>query len=307
MAGACIRAGCRALRRRPGVIATDSPQPQAEVWFGLLKTNCDESLVVWKSISVPSRNRTALGSIRTFTPLSSITSSSGLTALGIFHRVGHPGAAAVLDPDPHAQDGLVGPGDDVLDAVRRRVGQGHHFEAWQSHSSLLAAGFKARAERGYGIICNHAVTERRVPGPVRKRSFLIIGRPQPAVWQVRADARPGPGSRCSRSPATIGSALRSRSRAAPSRRSQVGEVVGGNREGDVQRSVPVMGRNGSAGQRHGLERRPALEQEQDASSGHVVGAKPAVLGERGETEHRPRRRRSRGRCRPRRATSRGRR
>jgi hypothetical protein len=44
-----------------------------------LNTNCDESFVVWKSISVPSRNSTALGSIRTFTPLSSITSSSGLT------------------------------------------------------------------------------------------------------------------------------------------------------------------------------------------------------------------------------------
>jgi hypothetical protein len=27
-----------------GVIATDSPHPQAEVWFGLLKTNPDENL-----------------------------------------------------------------------------------------------------------------------------------------------------------------------------------------------------------------------------------------------------------------------
>jgi len=60
------------------VIATDSPQPQAEVWFGLLKTNCDDIFVVWKSISVPSRNSTALGSMSTVTPLSSTTSSSGL-------------------------------------------------------------------------------------------------------------------------------------------------------------------------------------------------------------------------------------
>ena len=29
-----------------GVIATDSPQPQAEVWFGLLKTNPEENLSI---------------------------------------------------------------------------------------------------------------------------------------------------------------------------------------------------------------------------------------------------------------------
>ena len=29
-----------------GVIATDSPHPQAEVWFGLLKTNPEENLSI---------------------------------------------------------------------------------------------------------------------------------------------------------------------------------------------------------------------------------------------------------------------
>src|SRR5262249_43222234 len=58
-----------------GVIATDSPQPQALVWFGLLKTNVADSLSTLKSISVPSRKSTAFGSTSTFTPLSSTISS----------------------------------------------------------------------------------------------------------------------------------------------------------------------------------------------------------------------------------------
>lgn len=33
-----------------GVMATDSPQPQADVWLGLLNTNWDDIFVVWKSI-----------------------------------------------------------------------------------------------------------------------------------------------------------------------------------------------------------------------------------------------------------------
>ena len=43
--GALYSAACMASGAA-GVIATDSPQPQAEVWFGLLKTNWDDSLVV---------------------------------------------------------------------------------------------------------------------------------------------------------------------------------------------------------------------------------------------------------------------
>src|SRR5215475_8610125 len=63
-----------------GVSATDSPQPQAEVWFGLLNTKPDDNLSTLKSISVPSRNSTALGSIISLTPLSSTTSSRGAAA-----------------------------------------------------------------------------------------------------------------------------------------------------------------------------------------------------------------------------------
>src|SRR6266852_4924183 len=46
------------------VSCTDSPQPQAPVWFGLLKMNCADILSVLYSISVPSSNNTALGSTR---------------------------------------------------------------------------------------------------------------------------------------------------------------------------------------------------------------------------------------------------
>ncbi len=60
-----------------GVMATLSPQPQAEVWFGFWNTKPDDSLSTLKSISVPSRNSTALGSMRIRTPLSSTTSSVG--------------------------------------------------------------------------------------------------------------------------------------------------------------------------------------------------------------------------------------
>src|SRR5262249_39515450 len=60
-----------------GVMATDSPQPQALDWFGLLKTKAALSLSTLKSSSVPNRNRIAVGSIRILTPFSSTTSSCG--------------------------------------------------------------------------------------------------------------------------------------------------------------------------------------------------------------------------------------
>src|SRR5690349_22892212 len=71
--GQCVSA----VSPEAGVSATDSPQPQAEVWFGLLNTKPADSLSILKSISVPSRNITALGSISSLTPLSSTTSSCG--------------------------------------------------------------------------------------------------------------------------------------------------------------------------------------------------------------------------------------
>ena len=37
---------CSSSPRRRGLSCTDSPQPQAEVWFGLLNTNCADSFSV---------------------------------------------------------------------------------------------------------------------------------------------------------------------------------------------------------------------------------------------------------------------
>src|SRR5690349_3529787 len=62
-----------------GVIATLSPQPQAEVSLGLEKAKLAERRSILKSIWEPSKNSTALGSISRRTPLSSTTSSSGET------------------------------------------------------------------------------------------------------------------------------------------------------------------------------------------------------------------------------------
>src|SRR6187551_518444 len=72
----CLQCASAAAGSAAGVSCTDSPQPQAEVWFGLLNTKVDESLSTLKSISVPSRNMTAFGSISSLTPLSSTTSSN---------------------------------------------------------------------------------------------------------------------------------------------------------------------------------------------------------------------------------------
>src|SRR5262249_45298280 len=69
--------GVRVFRHHAlaGVIETDSPQPQEAVSLGLRKVKREPSLPVSKSISVPIRNRIALGSMKILTPWSSITSS----------------------------------------------------------------------------------------------------------------------------------------------------------------------------------------------------------------------------------------
>ena len=59
----------------------DSPQPHLSVSLGLLKINSAENSFFLKSISVPSKYITAAGSMNTFTPFSSITSSFGLISL----------------------------------------------------------------------------------------------------------------------------------------------------------------------------------------------------------------------------------
>src|SRR5215217_322666 len=63
------------------------------------------------------------------------------------------------------------------------------------------------------------------------------------------------------------------------------EVGGVDREGDVERPMAVVRRNGAAGQPHGLKRRAALKHQQHAASAHVVGAKARVACERSETEN----------------------
>ena len=45
-----------------GFRLTDSPQPHSDTWFGLSKTKPDENLVVRWSMTLPSRNNTALES-----------------------------------------------------------------------------------------------------------------------------------------------------------------------------------------------------------------------------------------------------
>ena len=63
------------------------------------------------------------------------------------------------------------------------------------------------------------------------------------------------------------------------------QFVGGDRQRHVQRSVPVMRRDGAARHAHGLQREAALEQQQHAVAADVVGAKPLIAGERLELEH----------------------
>src|SRR5262249_12044818 len=50
-----------------------------------------------------------------------------LDARGIFHRVGHPGAATVLDPDTHARDRPLGLGKKLLDARGGGIAEPHHL------------------------------------------------------------------------------------------------------------------------------------------------------------------------------------
>ena len=113
-----------------GVIATDSPQPQAEVWFGFSEDELRRQL---RGLEIhlgaeQEQHRLGVDEDRHALVLDDLV-AAGSTALRIFHRVGHAGAAAVLDADAHADDRPVGLGDDILDAVCRRVGQGDDLEA----------------------------------------------------------------------------------------------------------------------------------------------------------------------------------
>src|SRR5262249_37403989 len=50
------------------------------------------------------------------------------------------------------------------------------------------------------------------------------------------------------------------------------ELVGRYRKGDVDRAMPVMRRDGAAGELHGFERTAAQEKKKDAARADVVGA-----------------------------------
>src|SRR5262249_22984831 len=88
------------------------------------------------------------------------------------HRVGHAGAAAVLDADAHAGDRLLGLAEDVLDARRRRIGQSHDLgaRAGAGHFHLLSPGSRPgrRSSVGLEISMNSGITtcsERPAPRP----------------------------------------------------------------------------------------------------------------------------------------------
>src|SRR5262249_30070261 len=63
------------------------------------------------------------------------------------------------------------------------------------------------------------------------------------------------------------------------------KLVCRDRERDVQRTVPIVRRNRTAGHADGFERRPAVEEEQHARTGYVIGAKTRVRSQRLEPEH----------------------
>ena len=110
------------------MIATLSPQPQAEVSLGFLKTKLDDSLSTLKSICGAEQEQQRLRIDQQLDALVLDHLVVGGDGLGEFHRVGHAGAAAVLDADPDADDRLVGGGDDLLDPRRGGVGHAHRLE-----------------------------------------------------------------------------------------------------------------------------------------------------------------------------------
>src|SRR5690349_10187361 len=63
------------------------------------------------------------------------------------------------------------------------------------------------------------------------------------------------------------------------------ELVGSDRKGDMDRTVPVMRRDGAAGKLHGFERMAAQEEKQDAAPTDVVGAQPLVAVDAVEAKH----------------------
>src|SRR5271155_4878159 len=116
------QAGALSASGLAGVMATLSPQPQADVSLGLEKAKVAERRSTLKSICEPSRNSTAFGSMSSRTPLSSTTSS-----LGAAHRMGLAAPPAVFDPDAQPRDRFARSLSQLAHARRRSVGQSHHL------------------------------------------------------------------------------------------------------------------------------------------------------------------------------------
>src|SRR6516164_11629579 len=84
-----------------GSSCTDSPQPQAEVWLGLLKTNCAESLSTLIHFGAEQeQHRLGIDQDAHAFVLDHLIQRIDLR--GIFHGVGHAGAAAVFHADAHS-------------------------------------------------------------------------------------------------------------------------------------------------------------------------------------------------------------
>ena len=81
------------------MIDTDSPQPQAEVWFGLLKTKPDFSIDCLVVHLGAEQEQHRLGIDEDLDALVLDDLIERLLLLRPFHRVFHAGAAAILDAE----------------------------------------------------------------------------------------------------------------------------------------------------------------------------------------------------------------
>ena len=120
------------------MIATLSPQPQADVSLGLLKTKLDEQLVDLEIHLRAEQEQQRLGIDQQLDALVLDDLVERRGAFGEFHRVGHAGAAAILDADAQADDRLVRIGDDLMDPGGRGVGDTHRFQTRIFHQAPLS-------------------------------------------------------------------------------------------------------------------------------------------------------------------------
>jgi hypothetical protein len=65
----------------------------------------------------------------------------------------------------------------------------------------------------------------------------------------------------------------------------LGQRVASNGEGEMQRTVTVVRRNGASRHSNRLQRRAAAKQQQDALAAYSIGAKTRVMRQDGQLEH----------------------